>query len=217
MTTPMEKYHLTRLERVKKTLTDHFFHATIHQTLGQAEDYLIETIVPELAPNSAGFGGSATLGASKLVARLSAITGLTVIDRNDPSLTPEKRNELSRQTLLTDLFVCSSNAVTVDGELVNTDKLGNRVAALSYGPKKVALLVGRNKICNDVHQAISRIRNVATPANAIRLGHDTPCSKTAKCHDCQAPNRLCCTTVITHRSTPPGRVHVLLINEELGF
>ncbi|MDR2443745.1 MAG: lactate utilization protein [Deltaproteobacteria bacterium] len=217
MATPIETYHLTRLERVQKALIDNFFESTIYDTLTQAEDYIINTIIPQNSLTSVGFGGSATVASSNLVQRLTEVPGLNVIDRNDSSLTPDKRQELSRQSLLTDLFILSANAVSIDGKLVNIDKFGNRVAALTFGPKKVAVLVGRNKICPDLHQALSRARNVASSANAIRLGQDTPCAKTAKCHDCRGQNRLCGTTVITERSFPPGRIHVLLINQDLGF
>jgi hypothetical protein len=217
MATPIETYNLVRLERVKKALIDNFFDATVHSTLQEAEDHLLNVILPAAGAKSVGFGGSATVAGSNLLARLKATKGLEVIDRNDSSLSPDERNELSRQTLLVDLFIASSNAVTIDGELVNIDKLGNRVAALTFGPKKVALLVGRNKIAGDLHQALARARAVAAGANAIRLAQDTPCSKTGKCHDCKGATRLCRTTAITQRSFPPGRVHVLLIDQELGF
>jgi hypothetical protein len=145
------------------------------------------------------------------------VSGLEVIDRNDPALSPETRAEYNRKTLLLDLFVASSNAVSYDGQLVNIDKFGNRVAALSFGPKKVALIVGRNKIAADVHAAMARAKTMAASMNAIRLGQDTPCAKTAKCYDCKGANRLCGITVISQRSFPQGRIHVLLVNQELGF
>ena len=215
--TPIETYTLVRLERVQKALQDNFFEATIHQTLTEAEDHVLNVILPAQKAASVGFGGSATVAASNLLARLKAVEGLKVIDRNDPSLSPEGREELSRQSLLVDLFIASSNAVSINGELVNIDKLGNRVAAFAFGPKKVALLVGRNKIAGDLHQALARVRLITCGANAVRLSQDTPCAKTGKCHDCKGASRLCRTTVITQRAFPPGRIHVLLINQDLGF
>ena len=217
MATPKEAYTQTRLERLQKALTGNYFDSTIHQTLKEAEDHVINAIVPSSNARSVGFGGSATLAASNLVQRLKDLGTLNVIDRNDPSLDGDARNELSRQSLLADLFICSSNAITMDGELVNIDRLGNRVAALAFGPKKVALLVSRNKITEDLHQAFSRAKNVAAGANSVRLSLDTPCGKTGKCHDCKGADRLCRTTVITQRAFPPGRIHVLLINQDLGF
>jgi hypothetical protein len=215
MVTPVDSYNQIRLEEVKKALEANFFEATIHQTLTEAQDYIINKIVP--GHSSVGFGGSTTLASSGLLEKLKAISNLKVIDRNDTSQPPEIRQELSRQTLLTDLFIASSNAVTSDGELVNIDKFGNRVAAIAFGPKKVALLVGRNKITADTHAGIYRVKNVAAPINALRLNTQTPCAKTGKCHNCKSQTRLCGVTVITQRSFPPGRIHVLLINQDLGF
>ncbi|MDR2455041.1 MAG: lactate utilization protein, partial [Deltaproteobacteria bacterium] len=200
MATPFETYGQIRLKAVQKALVNNYFDATVHETLEEASDHVIDVILPASGARSAGFGGSATLAASNLVPRLKAISSLEVIDRNDPSLDPDQRVDFNRRTLLTDLFICSSNAVTMDGELVNIDKQGNRVAAIAYGPKKVALLVGRNKIAKDLHEALARSRNVAAGANAIRLAQDTPCAKTGKCHDCKGESRLCRTIVITQRS-----------------
>jgi hypothetical protein len=217
MATPQEIYHLNRLEEVRKALEANFFAATVHGTLEEAEDHLARAIVPEGPYVSVGFGGSATVGSSGLLAKLRAVPGLEVIDRNDPSLPPEIRAEYSRRTLLLDLFVASANAVTQDGQLVNIDKFGNRVEAMAFGPKKVALLVGRNKIVPDLHAALARAKATAASMNAIRLGQDTPCAKMAKCFDCKGQNRLCGVTAITQRSFPAGRVHVLLIGQDLGF
>jgi hypothetical protein len=217
VTTPQEKYHQNRLEQVKAALEANYFAASIHQTLSEAADHLIKTIIPEGPYKSVGFGGSATVAGSGLLQKLGAVPALEIIDRNDASLTPEKRTELSRQSLLVDLFVASSNALTLDGQLVNIDKFGNRVAALTFGPKKVALFVGRNKIVVDEKEAISRAKGTAAAMNALRLGQETPCAKKAKCFDCKAENRLCGISVITHRSFPKGRIHVLLVNEDLGF
>ncbi|MDR1545259.1 MAG: lactate utilization protein, partial [Deltaproteobacteria bacterium] len=187
------------------------------QTLAEAEEHVLGALRLQFGAKSAGFGGSATLAASNLTARLKALPDFEVIDRNDPALSPPERQELSRRTLLTDLFVCSVNALTVDGELVNIDKFGNRVAALSFGPKNVAVLVGRNKIVDNLPAALARAKNQAAALNALRLGMNTPCAKTFACHDCRGAERLCGVTVVTHRSCPDGRIHVLLINQDLGF
>ncbi|MDR1308339.1 MAG: lactate utilization protein [Deltaproteobacteria bacterium] len=217
MPTPQEIYNLNRLDVARKALEAHFFGATVHRTLEEAEDHLVQAIVPEGPYGSVGFGGSATVGSSGLLAKLRAVPGLEVIDRNDPALSPETRADYNRRTLLLDLFVASSNAVTLDGQLVNIDKFGNRVAAMAFGPRKVALLVGRNKIVPDIHAALERARATAASMNAIRLGQDTPCAQKARCLDCKGQNRLCGVTAITQRSFPAGRVHVLLIDQDLGF
>ncbi|MDR2367712.1 MAG: lactate utilization protein [Deltaproteobacteria bacterium] len=217
MTTPQEIYYQNKLELVKKALEANQFEASVHETLEGAEEYLIGTIVPSGPHVSAAFGGSATVAASNIVARLRAIPGMEVIDRNDPALPAEERAALTRRSIIVDLFVASSNAVTQDGQLVNIDKFGNRVAAIAYGPKKVALFVGRNKIVPELQGALERAKATAAAMNAIRLKQDTPCARTAKCHDCHGASRLCGVTVITQRSFPPGRIHVLLINQDLGF
>jgi hypothetical protein len=217
MSTPLEMYHLNTLESAKKALEANFFEASVHTSLTGAEEYLLKTILPQGPYKSVGFGGSASLGASNLVAKLKATEGLEVIDRNDSSLTPEQRIQYSRQTLLVDFFVASTNALTLDGQLINVDRFGNRVAAMAFGPSKVALLVGRNKIVADTHAGLARAKNVAAGMNAIRLNLETPCSKTGKCHDCRVDNRLCGQVLITQRSFPKGRIHVLLINQDLGF
>ena len=111
----------------------------------------------------------------------------------------------------------SSNAVTLDGELVNIDGNGNRVACLITGPKNVILIVGMNKIVPDVTSGFDRVRNMAAPPNGVRLGLSTPCSKYGKCHDCYSPDCMCCEFVVTRKSRIPGRIKVILVGEELGY
>ena len=115
------------------------------------------------------------------------------------------------------MYVTSTNAVTRQGDLVNLDGLGNRVAAMIYGPTHVVLFVGRNKICDDLDAAISHITQFAAPANSIRLSRKTPCVKTGSCMDCKSPERICNAWSVIEKSNPAGRIHVLLINEDLGF
>ncbi|MDR1050427.1 MAG: lactate utilization protein [Deltaproteobacteria bacterium] len=217
MATPQETFHQTRLKIVAESLKANFFEATAHETLKDAEDHLLDAIIPSGPYVSVGFGGSATVAGSRLLPRLGAANDLKIVDRNDPGLTADERLEASRRTLLVDLFVASSNAVTLDGQLVNVDKFGNRVAAMAFGPRKVALLIGRNKIVEDASAGLRRSKDAAASMNALRLGQDTPCARTAKCHDCRGQNRLCGVVSITQKSFPPGRIHVLLINEDLGF
>ena len=116
-----------------------------------------------------------------------------------------------------DVFLASVNAMTQDGVLVNIDGNSNRVSAIAQGPKKVIFIVGMQKICDDVDGAMKRARNVAAPVNAQRFGLDTPCCKTGKCMDCKSPDTICCQFLITRYSRHPGRIHVILVNDELGF
>ena len=116
-----------------------------------------------------------------------------------------------------DVFLASANAMTQDGVLVFIDGNANRVSAIAQGPKKVVLIVGMNKVCDDVDGAMKRARNVAAPINAQRFGLDTPCCKTGKCMDCKSPDTICCQFLITRYSRQPGRIHVILVNDALGF
>ncbi|MDR1396023.1 MAG: lactate utilization protein [Deltaproteobacteria bacterium] len=216
MSQAREKHYQLQLAQVQKALEKHFFGASVHETLEEALDYLTGTIVDESVA-SVGFGGSETVTPTDINSRLLKNPRLTVFDRNSSALSPEERSELSRKSLTADLFIASSNAVTLSGELVNIDKFGNRVAAMIYGPKKVALIAGRNKIVPTQEDARMRLKNYAAPMNAIRLNLTTPCAVKGFCHDCQGSSRICGVLTIIERSFPPGRIHVLLVNQDLGF
>ncbi len=116
-----------------------------------------------------------------------------------------------------DWFLSSANAMTEDGVIVNIDGNANRVSAIAQGPRHVLFIVGMNKICQDLESAMKRARNVASPTNVLRIGLDTPCSKTGTCFDCKSPSTICCQFLITRYSRHPGRIHVILVNDELGF
>lgn len=116
-----------------------------------------------------------------------------------------------------DIFLASANAMTSDGVLVNIDGNSNRVSCIAQGPRKVVFIVGMNKVCDDLDSAIKRARTVAAPANAQRFNIDTPCKKTGRCFDCKTPDTICCQFLITRYSKHPGRINVILVNENLGF
>ncbi len=116
-----------------------------------------------------------------------------------------------------DVFLSSANAITNDGVLVNIDGNSNRVSAIAQGPKKVVFIVGMNKVCDDVDGAMKRARNVAAPINAQRFGLNTPCAKTGACFNCKSPDTICCQFLITRYSRHEGRIHVILVNDSLGF
>ena len=116
-----------------------------------------------------------------------------------------------------DVFLSSVNAMTQDGVLVNIDGNANRVSAIAQGPKKVLFIVGMNKVCDDVDGAMKRARNVAAPINAQRFGLSTPCAKTGSCMNCKSPDTICCQFLITRFSRHKDRIHVILVNDELGF
>ena len=116
-----------------------------------------------------------------------------------------------------DVFLASANAMTEDGVLVNIDGNSNRVSAIAQGPRKVVFIVGMNKVCSDLDGAMKRARNVAAPINAQRFGLSTPCAKTGACFDCKSPDTICCQFLITRFSRHAGRIHVILVNDSLGF
>lgn len=116
-----------------------------------------------------------------------------------------------------DFFLSSANAMTEDGVLINIDGNSNRVSAIAQGPKKVLFIVGMNKVCKDVDSALKRARNVAAPINAQRFGLDTPCTRTGSCMDCKSADTICCQFLMTRYSRHEGRIHVILVNDALGF
>ncbi len=116
-----------------------------------------------------------------------------------------------------DVFLSSANAMTSDGILVNIDGNSNRVSCIAQGPKKVIFIVGMNKVCDDLDSAMKRARNVAAPINAQRFEVKTPCKETGKCFDCKSPDTICCQFLITRSSRHTGRIHVILVNDNLGF
>ena len=140
----------------------------------------------------------------------------TYVNRKDGN-TPEELRESAMKSIFCDYYLMSSNAVTVKGELVNIDGVGNRVAALGFGPKNVLLIVGMNKICKDLGEAIWRSQNIAAPKNTLRLSKDTPCSKTGVCGNCFGDSSICSSITITRRSIEVGRVKIILVGESLGY
>ena len=163
-------------------------------------------------------GSTATMGGGVSVHEIGLVDALkngnySFIDRDDYA---DKR-EAALLAYDADVFLASCNAVTSDGVLVNIDGNSNRVSAIAHGPKKVIFIVGMNKICDDVDGAMKRARNVAAVTNAQRFNISTPCSKTGTCMDCKSPDTICCQFLITRYSRHAGRIHVILVNDNLGF
>ena len=161
------------------------------------------------------WGGSMTITEAGLVQALEP-SRYHIIDR-DRAATPEEKKACYRQAFLADYYLMSTNAITKDGELVNVDGNGNRVAALAYGPDHVILMVGMNKVEPNLQAAIDRVHHRAAPANAIRLNLQTPCSQTGSCADCLSPDCICSHTIITRYNRIKGRIKVILIGESLGY
>ena len=163
-------------------------------------------------------GSSVTMGGGVSVAEIGLVKALkegsyNFIDRNDY----EDKRKAMLLAYDADVFLASCNAITEDGVLVNIDGNANRVSAIAHGPKKVVMIVGMNKVCSDVDGAMKRARNVAAPINAQRFGLSTPCAKTGACMNCKSPDTICCQFLITRFSRHAGRIHVILVNDNLGF
>jgi len=217
MEKPIEHYWRTRLEKLKAALEDNNFEVFLAENAAAAKSIVLEQILPQTGAKSIAWGGSMTFTATGLYDALKNSPDLEVLDTFDRNISPEENLERRRQALLVDLFITGSNAVTESGQLVNLDMIGNRVAAITFGPRHVIVLVGRNKIVTDLEDAMFRIKNYAAPTNAMRLDKNTPCAKTSFCEDCKSPDRICNSWTMTEKSFPKGRVKVVLINEDLGL
>jgi len=163
-----------------------------------------------------GFGGSDTTRAMGLDQMLKQ-DGKIIYDHLQPGLSREQNLEIRLQQQRCDCFFCSANAVSVTGEVVNVDGVGNRTNGMSFGPKKVILIAGINKITPDLESAIKRVREIAGPMRAKSLGMETPCAETGICSDCNVPQRICRITTILHRKPMLTDVSVIIINESLGY
>ena len=217
MENPIDNYWKVKLADLKNALEANNFEVFVANNTNEAKKIVLEEIMPKTAAKSVSWGGSLTFIATNLYDALKKSSDLKVLDTFDKNLSPEKSLERRRQSLLVDLFITGSNAVTETGQLVNLDMFGNRIAAITFGPKNVVILLGRNKIVPDLDVAMFRIKNYAAPVNTMRLDKKTPCVKTSYCMECKSPDRICNTWTITEKSFPKGRVKVILINDDLGF
>ena len=217
MDEPNKKYRQMRLAHVKEALEGNNFEVFLAENVEEARKVVLEEILPKIEVKKISRGDSLTFEATGLHKEFRDDAGFDVIDPFEEDLSDEEAYERCRQALYVDLFFTGTNALTETGMLVNLDGWGNRVAGLTFGPKYVVLLIGRNKIVPDLDEAIFRIKDYAAPINAMRWDYKTPCVKTSFCEDCKSPQRICNTWTITERSFPKGRVKVILINEEFGF
>lgn len=161
------------------------------------------------------WGGSESV---KECGLMDAIQGdkYTLIDRMTAK-SPEEAREIFAKTVMADYYLMSTNAITMDGELINIDGNGNRLACLIHGPKHIIMVVGMNKLVSTVQEGYDRVRDIATPANTVRLNKNTPCAHTGRCGDCLSPDCICNQVVVTRRSGHPGRIKVFFVAEELGY
>ena len=178
----------------------------------------------ELIPEGASIGWGGSVSIDEIGLRGAIINGNYTVYNRDNASSLEERKAIERQIFGADYFLCSSNAITEDGILVNIDGNSNRVAALLWGAKNVIVVAGVNKlvknldkVAKDVDAALSRARNIAAPANAQRFPLNTPCKKNGSCADCKSMDTICCEFLITRFSRHANRFHIILVNDNLGF
>ena len=210
--TPTKQYYRNAAETVIKNLQKRDMEGYYCDSRDEAVKLAL-SLMPE--GSSIGWGGSVTLTESGLMDAL-AEKNYELID-SSTATNAEENKAIHLKIFAADYFLMSTNAITLDGELINVDGRSNRVCFLCYGPENVIILAGMNKLVSDVESGIKRVRDVASPKNTVRLGRNTPCAKTGKCADCLSPDCICSQTVITRRSHTKGRIKVILIGEELGY
>lgn len=200
-------------EKCIKNLKKHRFDAYFAPSLEEAGK-IVETMIGDY--RSFGFGGSATIRGMGLIEKLEQ-AGKEIFDHQRDGFSLEESLEVRRAQGSCDCFMCSANAISATGEIVNIDGIGNRTNAMTFGPQKVIVVAGMNKVTPDLESALKRVKNVAAPMRAKSLGMDTPCVETGTCHDCNAPMRICTITSILHRKPMLTDISVILVNEELGY
>lgn len=203
-----------KCEKAVENLKNNGFGALYCQSSQEVFHYIINEATEA---NSIGFGGSLSIADLKLADKLKGM-GKEILNHGVPGLTPEERLVITRRQLTCDLFLTASNAVTLSGKLVNIDGNGNRAASMFFGPLKVIIVVGRNKLVDGtVEDAIHRIKTYAAPPNAKRLDLATPCATTGVCCDCDSPQRICRVTTIIEKKPRNTDIRVLVVNEDMGL
>lgn len=210
--TPVQSYNKLLAEKTIEGLEKRNMQGFYAETKEDAVKLAL-SLIPEKSVVS--WGGSATLSETGLLNELKN-GNYKCLDRDDVE-TREEKEEIAHKALNADYYLMSTNAMTIDGQLINIDGNGNRVAALIYGPKNVVILAGINKICDTYEAALDRARNKASIPNVIRFDCNTPCQKTGKCMDCLSTETVCCQFVHTRFSRVKNRIKVIIIGENLGF
>ena len=210
--TPRKKFYEAAAETLIKNLDKRGMEAYYVDNAEDALNMALRFVTPG---SSVSWGGSMTITDMGLIDALKA-GDYVVLDRTVPKTAEEKR-EFFGKVAMCDYYFMSTNAITMDGELLNIDGMGNRVASLIWGPENVIIVAGMNKVVDNIDAAVDRARNIAAPINTIRLDRKTPCTQTGRCMDCMSPECICSQFVVTRRSMPAGRIKIILVGEELGY
>ena len=185
-----------------------YFTETKEEALSKALDLIAEG-------SSIGWGGSASI--QEIGLKDAVLSGNYTVYNRDTCTDPISKREVELNIFSADYFLCSTNAITEDGILINIDGNSNRVAAIAYGPLHVIMIVGMNKVSKDEQDGMTRARNIAAPINTQRFPLSLPCRETGSCMNCKSKDTICCQFLTTRYSRHPGRIHVILVNENLGF
>lgn len=209
---PKKMMYAKQAEVLVKNLQNRHFEACYCETSEEALEKALSWIPDGV---TVGWGGAMSAQQIGLMKALES-RNVTLRDR-DKAANPQERVRIMKQCLTADVFLTGANALSLDGQMVNVDGNGNRVAAIVYGPDSVIVIAGMNKVCNTLELAVQRARTVAAPANAQRFQGKTPCSVTGSCHNCTSTECICNQILITRNSRPAGRIKVILVGEELGL
>lgn len=212
MATPKEMYNEKRGEQLVKNLKSRHFEAYYCVDSAAALKKALE-VIPE--GSSVGWGGTKS---AEQIGLLDAIRNgnYRAIDRENAK-TPEEKEQLAKDALFADVFITGANAMSRDGQMVSIDGIGNRIAAIIYGPKKVIVIAGMNKVCDTLESAVERARTIAAPVNMQRFMNNTPCAATGFCGDCKSEGCICNQILITRHCRPLERICFIVVGEELGF
>ncbi len=212
MATPVQMFYEKRAAILVKNLKSRHFDADYCAT---REDALKRAL--ELIPEGASVGWGGAMSAQQIGLMEAVKNGpYTALDR-ETCKNQEQREEMAKKCMFSDVFLTGANGLSMDGQMVNIDGLGNRVAAIIYGPKKVLVIAGMNKVLDTLEDALRRARTVAAPKNQQRFCNAAPCTITGTCADCKSEGCICNQIVITRHCRQPGRIHFILVGEELGL
>ena len=214
----MDQHQVDWNEKVARTIIKNLEKRRMAGSYTANADLAKDEILEMIPPGATVFRcGSMTAVGIGLWEAVAALPQVNLIDPYRPELAPEEGLELRRRGLTADVMIASTNAITLDGRLVNLDGMGNRVAAMAFGPKKVILVVGMNKVAPDLESAVARVKHYAAPVNNIRYGLKNPCVETGLCSDCKTPQRICNMWSTIEGHMIKDRIHVKLVGENLGY
>ncbi len=212
MVEPKKKYYEKRAQILVKNLKNRHFEAYYCET---AEEALAQALALIPEGSSVGWGGAMSAQQIGLMDAIHA-GNYTAIDR-DKAANPQERKQLMKQCLLADVFVTGANGISLDGQMVNIDGNGNRVAPIVYGPDSIVVIAGINKVADTLEDAIRRARTIAAPSNKQRFPNQTPCEITGTCADCHSDGCICNQVLITRNCNPAGRIKFVIVGQELGL